>query len=140
VLGPALVAALGLAAYHVITGSHRAPGAAAAAGLHRPLHRHPRHLTRPPAPAANPYAHQVVIHLTAIEDCWVEFTTPEGGYLFQAYVAGGTSKRWVFRQAVEMRLGNPGGIRLTADGTSPLPPGAVEPVTLRLGLDGKIPG
>jgi len=27
---------------------------------------------------------------------------------------------------------------MTVDGTNPLPPGAVEPVTLRLGLDGKI--
>jgi hypothetical protein len=29
----------------------------------------------------------VVIRLTAIEDCWVEFTTP-GGYLFQSHVTG----------------------------------------------------
>jgi hypothetical protein len=37
-----------------------------------------------------------------------------------------------------MRLGNPGGIRRTVDGKNPLPPGPAPPVTLRLGLDGKM--
>jgi len=37
-----------------------------------------------------------------------------------------------------MRLGNPGGIRLTVDGKNPLPPGTTQPITLRLGLRGKI--
>jgi hypothetical protein len=37
-----------------------------------------------------------------------------------------------------MRLGNPGGIRLTVDGKNPLPPGTVEPITLRLRRHGKI--
>jgi hypothetical protein len=58
--------------------------------------------------------------------------------LCQSTVAGGTSRRWVFRQAVDMWLGNPGGTRLTADGEHPLLPGTVEPITLRLGLGGKI--
>jgi len=84
------------------------------------------------------YAHKVVIHLTAMEDCWVEFTSPAGAGLSQSIVAGGTSQRWVFRHAVDMRLGNPGGIRLTVDGKHPLPPGTVEPITLRLGLGDKI--
>jgi helix-turn-helix protein/uncharacterized protein DUF4115 len=135
VLGLVLAAGLGLAAYHAVLGSHHAPGApaAAAAGLHRPVHRH----VTPPA-AASPYAHKVVIHLRAVEDCWVEFTTPGGGYLFQTVVAGGTSKRWVFRHAVDMRLGNPGGIKLRVDGTNPLPPGTVEPITLRLRRPGTV--
>ncbi len=143
-LGLALVAALGVVAYHVISGSRHPPGAAtaAAAGLHRAIHRHPGHATLPPAPATspvpNPYADKVVIHLTAIEDCWVEFTTPAGGYLFQSVVVGGTSKRWVFRHAVDMRLGNPGGITLTVDGHNPLPPGTAQPITLRLRLHGKV--
>jgi cytoskeletal protein RodZ len=130
VLGLALVAGLGFAAYHVVAGLHRAPGApaAATAGVHRPIHRR----VTPPAPAS-PYPHKVVIHLTAVEDCWVEFTTPGGAYLFQSYVVGGTSKRWAFRHAVDMRLGNPGGIKLRVDGTNPLPPGTVEPITLHLG-------
>lgn len=141
VLGLALVAALGLVAYHVIPAPRHAPGpsSGAAAGLHRAL---PRPATPSPASATSPvpapYAHKVAIRLEAIEDCWVEFTTPGGGYLFQSYVVAGTSKRWVFRHAVDMRLGNPGGIRLTVDGKHPLPPGTAQPITLSLGLHGKV--
>jgi len=135
----------GLAAYHVIVVSRHAPAihAAAGAGLHQPSHRHARRGAPASPPAATapppaPFAHTVAVHLTAVEDCWVEFTTPGGGYLFQVIVAGGTSKRWVFRHAVDMRLGNPGGIRLTVDGKNPLPPGTAQPITLSLGPGGKI--
>lgn len=74
VLGLALVAAVGLVAYHVIAASRHAPGATtgAAAGFHRAIHSH---ATPSPAavtsPVPNPYAHKVAIRLTAIEDCWV---------------------------------------------------------------------
>jgi len=141
VLALALAATLGVVAYHVITGSRHAPGAStgAAAGLHRAS---PRPATPSPAPAptraANPYAHTIAIHLTAIQDCWVGFTTPAGGYLSQAYVVAGTSKTWTFQHALDMRLGNPGAITLTVDGKNPLPPGTTQPITLSLGLNGKI--
>jgi cytoskeletal protein RodZ len=127
----AVAAALAVAGYFVLAGAHHdAPGAprAPVAGLHRPSHHH----TGPAAPPPAASRLQVVIRLTAVEDCWVEFTTPGGRYLSQSIVAGGTSKRWVFRHAVDMRLGNPGGIKLRVDGTNPLPPGTVEPITLRL--------
>ena len=68
----------------------------------------------------------------------MEFTTPAGAYLSQSIIAGGTSHQWAFRHPVDLRLGNPGGIRLTVDGRHPLPPGTVEPITLRLGLGAKI--
>jgi cytoskeletal protein RodZ len=143
VLAVALIAVLGAVAYHVITGSrHPAAPAAAGTGLHRVNHRHPPHATTAPAPAttpaAVPYAHTVVIHLTAREDCWVEFTTPAGRYLAQMTVAGGTSRRWTFQHPVNMRLGNPGDVKLTVDGKNPLPPGTTDPITLSLGLHGKI--
>ena len=142
-LALALVAALGVAGYQVLATARHPPvlHTAAGAGQHRALHRHARAAPPPAAaatPSLSPYAHKVVIHLAAIEDCWVGFTTPAGGYLFQSYVVAGTSKRWAFRHPVDMRLGNPGGIRLTVDGTNPLPPGTADPVTLSLGLDGKI--
>ncbi len=87
-------------------------------------------------PAA--YAHRVAVRLTAVEDRWVEFTTPGGGYLFQVYIVAGTSRRWSFHQAVDMIVGNPGGIKLTVDGTNPLPPGTAQAITLRLSLNDKI--
>jgi len=99
-----------------------------------------RHAVLPRTPTvtagATPYAHEVVVRLTAIGDCWVEFTTPRGGYLFQSYVVAGASRRWSFRRAVDMKLGNPGGVELIVDGRNPLPPGTSHPITLRLGLHG----
>ena len=140
VLGLVLLAVVGVVAYHVVPGlghPHAAPPSAARVAP--AVHRHARHVSHatPPAPAA-PYAHTVVIDLTAIEDCWVEFTTADGGYLFQSYVVGGTSKTWSFPYPVAMRLGNPGGITLTVDGKNPLPPGTSTPITLGLGLKGQV--
>ena len=141
VLGLALVAVIGFAAYQVISTSHHAPGgASAAAGRHGTTHQ-AGHGTSPPA-AATPtpavFAHEVVVRLAAMQDCWVEFTTPAGAELFQSYIVAGASKSWTFRHAVDMRLGNPGGVRLTVDGKNPLPPGTANPITLSLGLHGDI--
>jgi hypothetical protein len=142
VLGLMLVAALGVVAYHVLAASRPAPAGhtAAGAGLHRASRRHAAAPASSAAttPAPAPHAPKIAIHLVAIEDCWVGFTTPAGGNLFQSYIVAGTSKRWAFRHPVDMRLGNPGGIRLTVDGKNPLPAGTANPVTLRLGLPGKI--
>jgi cytoskeletal protein RodZ len=147
VLALALAAVLGLVTYRVmtgavITGPRRAPRATtgAAARPHQAIGHHPRHATPHPAatPAPNPYAHEVAIHLVATGDCWVQFTTPAGGYLFQLVVPGGTTKTWTFRHAVDMRLGDPVDVTLTVDGKNPLPPGTTDPITLSLGLDGKI--
>jgi len=142
-LGLALVVVVGLGAYHVILSTRHAPGAPAATGHARVATRHhaghPRpHSAPKPTPVVAPYAHSVVIQLAATEDCWVEFTSPGGGYLFQAYVAGGTAQTWTFGYPVDMRLGNPGGISLTVDGKNPLPPGTADPITLSLGLGGKV--
>jgi cytoskeletal protein RodZ len=138
VLGLALLAAAGVAAYQLVPGLHHPPAARPAARAARAAHRPVSGATPPPARVVAPYAHTVVIRLAAIEDCWVEFTTAGGRYLFQAYVAGGTSKAWSFSYPVAMRLGNPGGIRLTVDGKNPLPPGTDNPITLGLGLNGQI--
>jgi cytoskeletal protein RodZ len=148
VVAAALVAAL-LAAgvYYLTAGRHQAPGVPHAVAVQKkqPAPR-PRTApgTSPAAPvtsaAAQPYAHVVVIRLKAVEDCWVDFTTPHGGYLFQAYVFGGTTKRWTFRHPVDMSLGNPGGISLMVDGKHPLPAGTDMPVTLHLGLNAEISG
>jgi hypothetical protein len=58
--------------------------------------------------------------------------------LFQSYVVAGTRGRWTFWHAVDMRLGNLGGLRRTVDSQNPLPPGTANPVTLSLGPHGKI--
>jgi cytoskeletal protein RodZ len=144
VLGLALVIVVGFGAFHVISSIRHLPRAAPAAQsrARAVTHRHARraraHPAPKPTPVVSPYAHSVVIELAATEDCWVEFTSQNGGYLFQAYVVGGTSQTWTFGYAVDMRLGNPGGINLTVDGKNPLPPGTADPITLSLGLGDNI--
>jgi cytoskeletal protein RodZ len=99
--------------------SHHRPGQSSAAPSASPT----------PAASSN-----VVIQLTAIEDCWVEFTSPGGQFISQAYVVGGYSKTWTFQQAVDMQIGNPGGIVLTVNGKRVgSNSSAGQPVTLSLG-------
>ena len=139
-MGLALVLALGFVAYHFFPGSRHPANAAPAAGKQVVTHGHAVPSRTNPVPKTSPGAarsvHTVVVHLTAIRGCWVEFTTPTGGYLSRSYVAAGASNTWAFGHAVDMKLSNPAGIRLTVDGTNPLPPGpAAEPITLSLGPD-----
>lgn len=133
-LGLALALAVGFAAYHVISASGHPQAASRIAPK-------PRHVTAPSAPAKSPgphsYAHEVVIHLTAVQDCWVEFYTTANKYLSQSYIVAGASKKWIFAHAVDMRLGNPAGVKLTVDGRNPLPPGTTSPVTLTLRPHGR---
>jgi cytoskeletal protein RodZ len=84
--------------------------------------------------APTPAGRSVVIQLTAIEDCWVEFTSPAGQFISQAYIVGGSSKTWTFPQAVDMEIGNPGGIQLIVNGKKvDSGTSAGRPVTLSLG-------
>lgn len=143
VAGLAALVIVGVAAYLLVLAGHHItvarPSAVikAASGAHHRARHGTGHVPRPRA-ARSPYARQTVIVLTAAEDCWVEFTSPNGTYLAQAYVVAGTSKSWTFGYPVDMRVGNPGGIRLAVDGKDPLPPGTATPVTLSLGLGGSV--
>ncbi len=99
----------------------------------------PRHTARPtsPPPARHHHprsAHDVVIHLTATEDCWVQLTTASGLTIFSGIVPAGTRKRWTEHRAVSLLLGNPGGIALTVNGKNIGSPGnSGQPVTLSFG-------
>jgi hypothetical protein len=143
-LGLVLVLVIGFGVDKLISGARHAPPANPAAAIragsstHRRGTHGPGHPSAAPTAAAQPYAHEVVIRLTAVEDCWVEFTTPAGGYVTEAYVVAGASKSWTFGYPVDMQLGNPGGVRLSVDGKNPLPPGTANPITLSLGLGGNV--
>jgi len=135
-----LVLLLGYGGYRVIAAA-TAPSHPVAAGGHRPA---PRHHTaasaHSPPPSAPAHPRTLVIKLTALQDCWVEFTRPSGRYLSQAYIVGGSSKTWTFRHAVVMQIGNPGGILLTVDGKKLGRPGSPgQPVTLSFGPDRRLP-
>lgn len=90
-------------------------------------------------PAAAAPSHRVTIRLTALQDCWVGFTRPNGSYLKQAYISGGTTRTWTFRHPVSMQIGNPGGILLMVNGKNYGRPGHPgQPVTLSLGPGQKL--
>jgi cytoskeletal protein RodZ len=135
-----LALVLGYGIYRAVTAVASPSHPVAASGQHPARHHHAAAHSSP-APQATPaHPHTVVIQLTAIEDCWVEFTKPSGQYLSQAYVVGGSSKTWTFRHAVTMQIGNPGGILLTVNGRKLGRPGSPgQPVTLSFGPDRKLP-
>jgi cytoskeletal protein RodZ len=138
VLALALAALAGFGVYHYAF----APGRNAARSSPPPPSPHLSHNlaargSPSPAPsttpASHPYAHKVVISLTAKTDCWVGFYTPSGAYLSQSYLTAGTTERWVFRRAVNMRIGNPAGVTLTVNGKNKATGSTTQPITLSLG-------
>jgi cytoskeletal protein RodZ len=125
-------------------GVYRAVAAVASPGGHAPVaappSHHPSAAAAPSTPAPTPthVSNTVVIRLTAIEDCWVGFSTPSGTPLSQYLVVGGSSKTWRFRHAVTMQIGNPAGIMLTVNGKNLGSPGSAGPVTLSFGPHKKL--
>jgi cytoskeletal protein RodZ len=138
-----LAVVLGYGVYRVVKSGTPAHGVAATASQPA-VHTSPPQSTQPattapasPTPTNN---HDWVIRLTALQDCWVEFTRPDGSYLSQAYIVGGTVRTWTFHRAVDMRIGNPGGIRLTVNGKDLGEPGTQgQPVTLSFAPGQKLP-
>jgi cytoskeletal protein RodZ len=131
VLAVALAVAVALAGYQFFAGSARSPGSAGQNGGNIATGRH--HAVAPESPSPAPAASRFVVRLTAHADCWVQFSTRSGRVLFQSYVVAGASRRWTFRHAVDMTLGNPGGVKLLVNGSNPLPPGTSHPITLVIG-------
>jgi len=109
----------------------------AAQGAGGPAPKHTARQTPQPSPTRHrrpAAAREVAIHLTAIEDCWVELTTSTGRVIFSGTILGGTDKRWTEHRAVSLMLGNPGGIALTVNGKNLGSPGnSGQPVTLSFG-------
>jgi len=134
-----LAVVVGFVVYHVVSSSSPASPASSSSGA-----RHSgsttgtatRHRARPQPTANSPspaLADAVVIHLKATESCWVELTTSAGHQIYQGVVSAGSSMHWTEKQAVDLMLGNPGGVSLTVNGKNPVPAGSTNPVTLSLG-------
>ncbi|HEV2377737.1 MAG TPA: RodZ domain-containing protein, partial [Streptosporangiaceae bacterium] len=138
----ALAVVLGYGAYRTFVAASAPQRPVAAQGPRITNHHHVTAVHPPPSPTVQPTptVHGLTIQLTAIQDCWVEFTRPNGTYMFQAYVVGGSSRTWQFHHAVSMQLGNPGGIVLRVDGRNLGHPGAYgQPVTLSFGPHKPLP-
>jgi len=107
-----LLAVIGFGAYRLV--SHNS-GSSHPAAVTSPTHQ--ATVSVKPTPTPSPTRSDVVIQLTANEDCWVLLTkSSDGTQIFMGVVAAGSSKTWTEKQAVDMRLGNPPGVVLTVDG------------------------
>jgi cytoskeletal protein RodZ len=112
-----LLAIIGFGAYRLVTHNsdkNHPPKAATAASHQATTSATP---TAHPSPSPTPTRSDVVIQLTANEDCWVLLTRrSDGSQIFMGVVPAGSSRTWTEKKAVKMRLGNPPGVVLTVDG------------------------
>jgi cytoskeletal protein RodZ len=112
-----LLAIIGYGAYRLVSSHGAKPGhpAAAATVSTRPSVR-PTPTPKPsPTPTLAPP--QLVIKVTAAEDCWISLTkASDGSQLYVGVVSAGNSMTWTEKSAVQMVLGNPGGVVLTVNG------------------------
>jgi len=123
-----LLAIIGFGAYRLV--SDNGGGSKPAAHLAAPTHKATAS-AKPTAHASpTPTSHNVVIQLTANEDCWVLLTSPDNGaQIFMGVIQAGRSRTFTEKKAVDVRLGNPGGVVLTVNGQRQNPNSTV-PVTL----------
>ena len=127
IVGVVLLAIIGFGAYRLVS-HHGRTNAAVTAPTHRPTAR--AKPTVHPSPTPKRTASDVVIQLTANEDCWVLLTSgSSGSQIYMGVVPAGSSMTWTEKQAVNVRLGNPGGVVLTVNGKRQNP-NSTNPVTL----------
>ena len=121
-----LLALIGFGAYRLVSHHGGAKPAAAAAPTHRASAS-----AKPTAhPTPTPTPSDVVIQLTANEDCWVQLTSvSDGTQIYMGVIPAGSSRSWTEKKAVDVRLGNPGGVVLTVNGQRQNP-NSITPVTL----------
>ena len=122
-----LLAIIGFGTYRLVSHDGGSPKAKPVAA---PTHR-PTASAKPTThPSPTPTSHDVVIQLTANEDCWVLLTSQRNGsQIFMGVIPAGSSRTWTEKKAVDVRLGNPGGVVLTVNGQRQNPNSTV-PVTL----------
>lgn len=126
IVGVVLLAIIGFGAYRLVSDNGSAKPVAV------PARQATASATAParPTPSPTPTADDVVIKLTATEDCWVQLTSSsDGKQLYMGVIQAGASMKWTEKQAVAVRLGNPGGVILTVNGQRQNPDSTV-PVTL----------
>ena len=130
----ALLVIVGYGAYHLVSSSSSSHGKAAAALAAPTRHPTPRPSSPSPTPTRTaPASNDVIIHLTAVEDCWVYLTSDQGNNtIYSGVVPAGSTQTWKETQDVSLRLGNPAGVVLTVNGKKQSP-GTSQPVTLTLG-------
>jgi cytoskeletal protein RodZ len=114
-----LLAIIGYASYRLVSSHNKSsghPAALATTSTTPSAHPTPVH-TASASSTASAVPSDVVIKVNAVEECWVLLTrNSDGSQIFMGVVPAGSSMSWTEKQAVSIRLGNPGGITLTVDG------------------------
>jgi cytoskeletal protein RodZ len=133
----ALLVVVGYGVYHFVSAGSGGSGKAVAAA---PPATHSA-TPRPSAPASpSPTTStpgDVVIQLTAVEDCWVFLTSTAGSTIYSGVLPAGSTQSWKETQPVNLRLGNPAGVVLRVNGKKATPD-TNQPVTLSLGPAQKV--
>ena len=126
IVGVVLLAIIGFGVYRLVSDNGSAkPAAAPSHGVTASAKPSARS-----TPSPTPTSDDVVIQLTANEDCWVQLTSSgDGTQIYMGVIQAGASMKWTEKQAVDVRLGNPGGVILTVNGQRQNPDSTV-PVTL----------
>ena len=126
-----LLAIIGFSAYHLVSSHNKGHRDLAATRATVTAQATPKpKATVKSSPSPTPTSDDVVIHLAAVEECWVQLTSStDGSQLYMGTIPAGSSMTWTEKQAVKITLGNPGGIVLTVDGKKQNPDTTL-PVTL----------
>ncbi len=135
----ALLVVIGYGVYHFVSAGSGGSGTKAAAVAPRATTTHsaaPKPST-PAATTAPATPRDVVIQLTAVQDCWVFLTNTKGDTIYSGVVPAGSTQSWKEAQSVNLRLGNPDGVVLEINGKKETT-GTSEPVTLSLGPAQKV--
>jgi cytoskeletal protein RodZ len=126
-VGVVLLAIIGFGVYRLVSNDGGGKPAAAVGAL---THKATASAKPTAHPSPTPTFHNVVIQLTATEDCWVQLTrSRDGTQIYMGVIHAGSSRTWTEKKAVDVRLGNPGGVVLTVNGQRQNPDSTV-PVTL----------
>ena len=130
-----LLAVIGFGVYRLVsTGGGSHPSASA---THHPTATPTASATVKPV-VHTPVPAVAVIKVTAMQDCWIGFTSSSGRQLYQGTILAGHSKTWRTKQPVSMVIGNPPGIVLTVNGRAETM-SAVYPLTLSINPQSKTP-
>jgi cytoskeletal protein RodZ len=135
----ALLVVIGYGVYHFVAAGSGGSGTKAAAVAPRATTTHsaaPKPTTAAPSPTPT-VPSDVVIQLTAVEDCWVFLTNDKGDTIYSGVVPAGSTQSWKETQAVNLRLGNPEGVVLEINGKKEST-GTDQPVTLSVGPAQKV--
>jgi cytoskeletal protein RodZ len=130
VLAVALLAVIGLGAYHLVaargTGTPAAAAAVPAATVRPVVKAAPtasamgagKSAAAQPGAGKKAKKKEAVIKLTALTDCWIGLDSSSGATIYQGTVPAGQTMTWDERSAVSLVIGNPTGAKLTVNGKS----------------------